>query len=214
MKIIGIYGAAGFGREVLDEIRNIPKFQDSQIYFIDDYSSAPECDAMPVIRFDDFLSLSASLKEIIVAIGDCRIKKIIVDKIVNAGLTAVGFISTDANISSTSIIDPTAIIMRGAIISSNTHIKEHSLINFQTLVAHDSVVGNFSILAPRVVCNGNVTIGSMCSIGAGAIIHPGKINRKLIIADGVKIGLGSVVLGSVRENVTIFGNPGKIIKQC
>jgi sugar O-acyltransferase (sialic acid O-acetyltransferase NeuD family) len=213
LKIIGIYGASGFGREVLEVLRRLTKFEDCKLYFIDDYSSNEILDGVPVVKFEKFVSLVASIKEIIVALGDSRIKKRIVDKIADSGLAVIGVSSPDAYIDTSSIIDATAIIMPGAIISANTCIKKHSLINFQALVAHDSVVGEFSILAPRVICNGNVNIGSMCSIGAGAIIHPGKYGRKLNISDGVKIGLGSVVLGSVRENVTMFGNPAKVLQQ-
>jgi acetyltransferase-like isoleucine patch superfamily enzyme len=61
--------------------------------------------------------------------------------------------------------------------------------------------------APSVKCNGNVIIEDNVYIGTGAIIHQGREDKPIVIGKNSIIAAGSVVTKSVKENITVFGNP-------
>ena len=54
------------------------------------------------------------------------------------------------------------------------------------------------------------SIGSKIKIKRGAFIgNNSSLKENIIIGEWATIGMGSVVLKSVRDNTTIVGNPGK-----
>lgn len=55
---------------------------------------------------------------------------------------------------------------------------------------------------------GNISIGEGTHVGAGAIVLP-----NLSIGKWVKIGAGAVVINDLPDEVTVVGNPARIIKQ-
>ena len=63
-----------------------------------------------------------------------------------------------------------------------------------------------SFVAPGVVVSGNVNIGEGCFIGAGSIISNG-VN----IGANVIIGAGTVVTKDIPANVSVIGNPMRIL---
>lgn len=52
------------------------------------------------------------------------------------------------------------------------------------------------------------TIGSNCTIGAGA-----KVLGPITLGNNVKVGAGAIVLKDVPDNCTVVGNPGRIVRK-
>ena len=98
-------------------------------------------------------------------------------------------------------------------LTSNITLGKCFHANLYSYVEHDCVIGDFVTFAPGVKCNGNVKIGDMVYIGAGAVIHQGTNDTPLFIGDGATIGMGAVVLNDVHAGQTVVGNPARPINK-
>jgi hypothetical protein len=191
-----IYGAGGFGREVL----TVARAEQREVVMMSD-EAQPAFDGVPVIaaaeiRDDD---------EVVIAISDPNVRRELASRIGRAGR----------------LIDPTAIIGRqveigeGAIIceftciTTSAKIGRHFHLNGYSFVAHDCVIGDYVTFAAAVQCNGNVHIRDGAQIGSGAIIRNGAPGAPIVIGEGAVIGMGSVVTRSVPPHATVIGNPAK-----
>ena len=93
-----------------------------------------------------------------------------------------------------------------SIISCNVSVGEGVMINAGTQVGHDVTIGNYVSIMANVDIGGGAQIGNNVFIGSKAVILPG-----VKIPDGCRIGAGSVVIKSIRQVGTYFGNPAKKI---
>jgi acetyltransferase-like isoleucine patch superfamily enzyme len=62
--------------------------------------------------------------------------------------------------------------------------------------------------APKICCNGNVTIGDGAYVGTCAMLKQG-----VTIGRGATIGMGAVVLDDVPDGATMVGNPARIVRR-
>lgn len=112
----------------------------------------------------------------------------------------------------TSFVNNSAILENGVFvypmcnIDKNVTIKTGTLLNNSVVISHDSLIGNCCYLSPGVIVCGNVTIGDYTFIGAGS-----TISNNITIGKNVIIGIGTVVTKDVPDNVSVIGNPMRII---
>lgn len=92
-------------------------------------------------------------------------------------------------------------------INSQAKIDRGVIVNSGAIVEHECHIGPFAHIAPGAVLAGNVHVGERSFIGANAVIKQG-----VTIGTDVIVGAGSVILNDVPDNVTIVGNPGRILK--
>ncbi|MDD7567566.1 MAG: NeuD/PglB/VioB family sugar acetyltransferase [Helicobacter sp.] len=144
---------------------------------------------------------------VLIAIGNQNVRERIYKSLKDKGARFPSFISQKANVSRHAFIGEGAVICPFVCITSNVIIGNNFQANIYSYVAHDCVLGENITLCPGVKINGNVHIGNNVFIGAGAIIHPGKNTRPLVIGNNVTIAAGSVVTKSIQPNLTVFGSP-------
>jgi sugar O-acyltransferase (sialic acid O-acetyltransferase NeuD family) len=208
-----IFGAGGFGREVIPlvarALADIPE-NEYRIVFVDDHPKQVRCNGFEVLSTDDFVCLDGDLF-FNIAIANSQARELIAEKLIAAGaapfrVSANNSIDLDFN-----EIGEGAILCPFTMITANAKIGRFFHANIYSYVAHDCVIGDFVTFAPSVHCNGSVVIEDHAYIGTGAIIKQGTPDRPIIIGKGAVVGMGAVVTKSVAAGTTVVGNPAKVM---
>jgi sugar O-acyltransferase (sialic acid O-acetyltransferase NeuD family) len=216
MKLYGVIGAGGFGKEVMPLAAHwLPIWDgiehDSELVFVveDQYFTQNQrVNGYRVMSMTEFLTAPVSERRFNISIGNSAVRERIANSIPTDVATpfsihAPNHVSLDGN----SIGD-------GAIFCSFTNVTSNAKIgrffhgNIYSYVAHDCVIGDFVTFAPGVMCNGHVVIEDHAYIGTGAIIRDGT-DKPIVIGRGAIVGMGAVVTKSVPPGVTVIGNPAK-----
>ena len=205
--IVGIYGASGFGREVLPYARRFLP-EDTAYCFIDDNISVAEANGFEVMDFDRFCALDGE-KSVSVAIADAKIRQVLETKVREAGIAIQSITDPSAFMGDSVEIGEGAIICPMSQITSNVVIGKSFHLNLASYVAHDCVVGDYVTFAPGVHCNGNVRIEDHAYIGTGAILRQGTPDKPLVIGREAVVGMGAVVTKNIPAGETWIGNPAR-----
>lgn len=100
------------------------------------------------------------------------------------------------------------IVYQGVTISTDVEISDHAIISQGVRIGHECKIGKYCFMSPGSILAGRVNLCSGVTLGCGAIVI-----GDLEIGAMSFVGAGSVVLQDVPENVTVFGNPARIIKR-
>lgn len=209
MKDIIIVGAAGFGREVLQWIKDVNKiiptwnikgFLDDNTHALDDY----ECDYSIIGTINDWIPNSN--EEFALAIAFPNIKEKIVNILKSKGAKFATVIHP------TSIVGEFCHLGEGIIITPRCKISPNVIVeDFTTIlgcgIGHDAHIGAFSTLCGSCSVCGHVSIGKNVFVGTGAVIAPSKK-----IGDNVFIAMGSMVVSNIKQGKKVMGNPAKNIE--
>jgi sugar O-acyltransferase (sialic acid O-acetyltransferase NeuD family) len=212
MKRYAVYGASGFGREIMPLARQqlaISEDRSWELVFVDDSPVASEKNGHRVLRYDEWLNEPAEVRCIAIGIASSRVRERIAERCTADG---VGFL--DLRASNVVVFDDVsigcgAVLAPFVTITSNVRIGRQFHANIYSYVAHDCVIGDYVTFAPSVHCNGNVMVEDYAYIGAGAILRQGKPGQPLVIGRGAVVGMGAVVTRNVPPGVTVVGNPAR-----
>ncbi|MEQ5789333.1 acetyltransferase [Erythrobacter sp. NFXS35] len=208
MSLLGVYGASGFGREVMATL--YPSvLRGREAVFIDDASSPAIVNGRRCMKFDDFVAKAGEGSAVIIAVADSAIRQKLAEK---CSVWNIWFETVKA--ANTVVMDHVSvgdgsILCPFTTLTSNITIGRHFHANIYSYVAHDCVIGDFVTFAPSVKCNGNVHIGDHAYIGTGALIRQGTPDKPLVIGRGAVVGMGAVVTKDVPAGVTVIGNPAR-----
>ncbi|PKP85263.1 MAG: acetyltransferase [Alphaproteobacteria bacterium HGW-Alphaproteobacteria-2] len=209
--LFGLYGAAGYGREVMPLLRaQLP--ENAEAVFIDDGDTPPYVNGHRCLAWRAFLAGPGKERAVCLAIADGAVRARLAQTCADAD---IGFCSVRA--ANVEIMDDVQ-IGEGAILSpfvtltSNIRIGRHFHANIYSYVAHDCVIGDFVTFAPAVKCNGNVVVEDHAYIGTGAILRQGRPGAPLTIGRGAVVGMGAVVTKDVPPGVTVMGNPARAMR--
>jgi sugar O-acyltransferase (sialic acid O-acetyltransferase NeuD family) len=210
-KLVGVFGASGFGREVMPLVRAAN--HDCKLVFVDDNPPANQLNGYPVMTFNDFLEHEFPNKSVTIAIADAAIRAKLTDKCALANIAIMSVVASNVVAMDSVSIGEGAIICPFSTITSNVTIGKSFHSNIYSYVAHDCVIGDFVTFAPSVHCNGNVHIEDYAYIGTGAILKQGTPDKPLVIGRGAVVGMGAVVTKSVDAGAIVVGNPAKPLEK-
>lgn len=210
MALIGVYGASGFGREVMPLLSPHKNILNEYV-FIDDKPLAQVVNGYKIMSFDNFVANADKDTYVSIAISDGRIRAVLADKCERLDLNILSITADNSLLMDSVVIGYGSIICPFVTITSNVRIGKFFQANLYSYIAHDCVIGDFVTFAPGVHCNGNVKIEDHAYIGTGAIIRQGQNDGPLVIGEGATVGMGAVVTRSVPPGVTVVGNPARIL---
>ena len=209
-QLIGIYGASGFGKEVMPLVRqHYSQLNQDNIVFIDDGGRLEQLDGYKVLSYQQFMQHPATQKAVTIAIADSQVREKLNAKLVQDNIEIINVIASNALQYDNITMDKGSIICGFVHLTSNIKIGKGFHANIYSYIAHDCVIGDFVTFAPRVSCNGNVHIEDHAYIGTGAVLRQGTPDKPLIIGKGAIVGMGAVVTKDVPAGVTVVGNPAR-----
>lgn len=195
-----IYGASGHSKVIIEIIEN----SDYEVYGLYDDDSSKKLLFDYAIGNDESI-LQAKNVDWIIGIGDNVTRKKIAEKnLLNYGI----LIDKSANISKRIKMGKGTVIMPGVSINSSTIIGAHSIINTNASIDHDCILESYVHISPNATLCGGISIGEGTQVGAGSVVIPG-----IKIGKWSKIGAGTVIIKDVPDQVTVVGNPGRIINR-
>lgn len=211
---IGIYGASGFGKEVMPLVRQqYPTLGKENFVFIDDGADYVHLNEYQVVNYQDFKADTAQNKAVVIAIANSVVREKLAERLHQDHIQHL-----DLQASNTIILDEVEIgegslLCPFTCLTSNIKIGKFFHANIYSYVAHDCIIGDYVTFAPGVKCNGNIHIEDHAYIGTGAVIKQGTPEKPLVIGKGAVIGMGAVVTKSVPAGVTVIGNPARILEK-
>ncbi len=214
MDLYGVFGVGGFGREVMPLVRWQLRGADARAVFIVDGVQAPaEVHGLPVLTLAEFLAQPEAAKYFTVAVGDGAARRMIAGKLLSGGARPFSVTAPSHRALGGNACGPGAIWCDHSVVTADARIGAFFHANLFAYVAHDCVIGDFVTFAPRVSCNGWVTVEDGVTIGTGALIRNGSQSKRLVIGRDAVIGMGAVVTKSVPAGVTVVGNPARVLQR-
>jgi sugar O-acyltransferase (sialic acid O-acetyltransferase NeuD family) len=210
--IYAVYGASGFGREVMPLVREqLLRNGDTidEIMFVDDNRQADILNGYKVLTYEEFLSIESKCRYVVLAIAESSIRQKLVQRISADGMNLWPVVADNVVIMDQVEIADGGILCPFVTLTSNVKIGKCFHANIYSYVAHDCQIGDYVTFAPSVKCNGNVVVEDYVYIGTGAIIKQGKPGQPLVIGKNAVVGMGAVVTKSVPAGTTVIGNPAK-----
>lgn len=213
MKLYGVFGKGGYGREVMPQVAEAAANNSNQYeaVFVDDSPDSCQINGRTAMSWCEFRDSEAEEKEIVIAVGDSQVREELSLRCKAHGVPFFSTIAHNAVVMDDVVMGEGAIISPFVTITSNVRIGRHFHANLYSYVAHDCVIGDYVTFAPGVHCNGNIHIEDFAYIGAGAVVRPGVPGRPLKIGRGAVIGMGAVVTKDVPERDTVVGNPARVL---
>lgn len=191
-----LYGASGHAKVVKD----IAKLAYIDVpCLIDDNPNVNELDGLIVVHSSEGLS------PLIVTIGDCQIRRKIVEKLGKREYMTV--VHPKSILADSVKLGYGTVVMAGAILNPYATVGDHCIINTGASIDHDCKIHNFVHIAPNCTLCGEVEVGEGTWVGAGTTVIQG-----IHIGKNCFIGAGSVVVKDIPDDCLCYGNPARIKK--
>lgn len=211
MKDIAIFGVGGFGREVLtliQDINRVSKEYNILGFFDDGHDRGEMVNGYPVLGKMDELNQWSGELCLAVSIGNPKVKKSVIDRIVNSHVSYPTLIHPSVLIGDKKFVEigQGCIICAGNILTTNIRVGNYVIMNLSCTTGHDSIIGDYSAFMPSVNISGEVTVGDGVYVGTGV-----KIINQVVIGEYATIGAGAVVVRNVPGYCTAVGVPAKVL---
>ena len=207
-KKIIIVGAGGLGRIVHDVLSRDSEINREYILagFLDTRTDLElSCDLHGSVLGTP-LSYQPQTDEVFIpAIGDPKWRQKLLAPLIEKNAIFYSY-TRQASVAARARIGKGVFLTPGAVISTDCEIGDYTYIDTYVILGHDVKLG------------ANCMVGAMSFLAGGVCVEDGvALHPRTTIAKGVTlgagctVGIGSVVVRNVAPQVTVFGNPAKVI---
>jgi|GEM_PF-32876 len=210
---VAVYGAGGFGREVIDLLEAINRQQPGRWrilgFFDDGFVRGQTVAGYSVLGGLSELNAYAAPLAVAMAIGQPATRRCLVAAIDNPLVFFPTLIHPSVDIRPEQRIElgEGCLLCAGTLLTVDIRLGRHVILNLNTTVGHDAVIGDFCALMPGVRVSGEVRLGEDVYVGTGATV----INR-VTVGAGATIGAGAVVTRDLPPYCTAVGVPARPLK--
>lgn len=163
---------------------------------------------IPYLGKDEVLLATERKVNVVVAVGDSRLRRKIVENLrTNKNIQFPNIILRSAKICDDVEMGQGCIISMDAKVSTNVKMGNFTFLNTGSMLCHDDNVEDFVTISPYVKIAGQVKVKSYTEIGMNASIIQG-----LHIGEHVTVGAGAVVIRDVEDECTVVGVPARKVK--
>jgi len=201
---VSIIGFGELGKQFLNYLKDESY---SDFLFFDDHLNANS--ELNVVRFDEYKKNDYNKSLFFVSLGYKHLlrKHQILLELQALNRKIPSYIHKTCFVNHSAIIEDGVFIYPMCNVDKKVTLKSGTLLNNSVVISHDTEIGNCCYLSPGVVVCGNVIIGDYTFIGAGS-----TISNHVTIGKNVIIGIGTVVTKDIPDNVSVIGNPMRIIQ--
>lgn len=208
--ILGIYGAGGLGREVLElaKIINERTKRWEDYIFIIDGEPGNEVNSVRVYSYEDAIARFSDHLEVSMGIGEPATRECLFQKLEKDGIPTATLIHPDVHIPETTKVGRGVTIQNGCFISCNVEIEDYVFIQPQVNIGHDCVLKEGCIVSGMANLAGAVTIGRYTYVGLSV-----AVKEKVAIGNDAIIGMYSAVYKDIPDEMIAMGNPARPMKR-
>ncbi len=201
---IAVIGNGDLAKQVLGFLNPTSKF--SIVYF-DDFHKQNSQTHFPFSKWKDEMFSDYNF---IIGLGykNLDVKNKLLSDLINLNRKLLSFSHTSSFVNKSAKIGQSVFVYPMCNIDQNVTLNDGVIINNSTVISHDSSIGKCTYISPGVIISGRVTIGENCFIGSSTTIA-----NDVDVGNNVIIGVGSVVTSNITENLSVIGNPLKILKK-
>jgi sugar O-acyltransferase (sialic acid O-acetyltransferase NeuD family) len=207
--VLGIYGAGGLGREVLELAGVINERTNRWEDFI--FIDAKPRDTVNAVKVysdaDAFARFSGNL-EVAMGIGEPATRERLFAKLKDEGIEMATLIHPDVHIPKTTKIGKGVTIQAGCFVSCNVEIEDYVYVQPQVNIGHDDVLKEGCMLSGMSNLAGAVSVGRYSYVGLSSAIREG-----VSIGDYAIIGMYSAVYKDIPDEMIAMGNPARPMKK-
>ena len=143
---------------------------------------------------------------VVIAIGNPKIKKKVVEQINNSNLYFPSLVHPNCLIGNNVTIGQGSVICANNILTCDILIEGFVTLNLACTVVHDTTIKSYCSIMPSVNVSGEVLLEECVYVGTGA-----KIINQINIGSHSTIGAGAVVIKDIPQNSISVGVPAKCI---
>lgn len=133
------------------------------------------------------------------------VRRELIDWLKDNAFVCPPLVSPHAVISKGAIIADGAFVAHGVVVSVDAVIGEFSVLNSSCIIGHSAVIGPNVTVAPGAFIGGAVNLGEDSIVGPMA-----KVLQGLSVGRGAIVGVGTSVLRSIADGVTVWPSRDQI----
>ena len=209
-KVLGIYGAGGLGREVLELARliNLTHRRWKDIVFIVDAPREFSVDGSVVHGYDVAKERFAEGLEVVLGVGEPSVRERLFDKVRRDAIPTPTLVHPQVHIPDSASLGRGVVVQFGCFVSVGVEVKDNVLLQPMCAIGHDCVLGEGCVISSFDSIAGGAKVGYGSYIGMGA-----SVMEKVSIGDYCIIGMGSVVFKDIPDEMIAMGNPARPLRK-